>query len=284
MKILRTGAGSPVSEAVIQALKAEECEVICADSDPLAYGIAKHGGVVISEAKASEFARWIEKFLLECDYDVIIPGVDEELPFWANQKQDKCKIVVSPRETIRLFESKYSSFLWFMENKIKTPDTAWYQFEYSMIHKPERGRGGEGGAPYIWQKYIHGTEYTVDALCDFSGKLLCGAVRERIKTKAGTSIQARIVDRPDIWSDVVRICSLSEFHGPICLQCISNDDGNWWIDVNPRYGGGVALSIEAGVPIVKDLVRLLKGEAVTITGCVTKPLTMMRYWKEFYRS
>ena len=52
--------------------------------------------------------------------------------------------------------------------------------------------------------------------------------------------------------------------GPITVQLIKdNETGeNWYIEINPRFGGGAPLSMKAGANAAEALLRVLDGETV----------------------
>lgn len=305
LKVMRTGAGSPPSCGVINALLAEGCDVVTADADPMSFGLYRYPpGEVIPLAANPDFIPAVMKICRKHKINVIIPTVDEELPVFAAATDDFRKkginVVVSELKTIETFTSKMNAFRAFRECGVRNPKTSLNPDEIkgSILTKPNKGRGGAGvanfrNAPeaktkkgYIFQEKITGTEYTTDALCDFDGRLLCGAVRERLQTESGIAIKSRIVGgliAKEIWADVEKIAGVFKFKGPFNVQCIRTASGeNKFFDLNPRYAGTVALSIAAGVPMVRNLVRLLCGETVEPTGLVTKELFMFRYWSETY--
>ncbi len=52
------------------------------------------------------------------------------------------------------------------------------------------------------------------------------------------------------------------FLGPITLQAIEGAGDPWFIEINPRFGGGVILSIEAGADYPRLLIREALGRPV----------------------
>jgi carbamoyl-phosphate synthase large subunit len=311
LKVLRTGAGSPPSPPIIDALITEGCEVVVADADPLSFGLYHYKeSAVIPTADDEHFVPNVLEVCKRFGVNVIIPTVDEELPVFARERErfagEGIEVVVSDLPTIASFDSKLAAYETFTRIGVGTPKTSSRYEDIdpagngNVVVKPDVGRGAagvhvargtdaeryakrieaRGGVP-VYQELAEGTEYTVDALCDLDGKLLCGAVRERLQTESGIAIKSRVANEPEIWSDVERITSAVPFRGPINVQCIkTRAGGRKWFDLNPRYAGTAALSIAAGAPIVRDLVRVLRGEEAAPTGCVTRELYMFRYWRE----
>ncbi|HPT76551.1 MAG TPA: carbamoyl phosphate synthase-like protein, partial [Defluviitaleaceae bacterium] len=67
--------------------------------------------------------------------------------------------------------------------------------------------------------------------------------------------------------------------GPLTLQCIEDSKGEiYWIEINPRFGGGVPLSIEAGIDYGKMIKEWAEGKLVESQMGKFKPnLLMLRY-------
>ena len=55
--------------------------------------------------------------------------------------------------------------------------------------------------------------------------------------------------------------------GPITVQLIRNttDGKDYFIEINPRFGGGSPLSMKAGADSAQALVKLIQGETVGFT-------------------
>lgn len=45
---------------------------------------------------------------------------------------------------------------------------------------------------------------------------------------------------------------------------------NYYIEINPRFGGGAPLSMKAGADSAAALIRLLKGEALSYMECAAR--------------
>ena len=67
--------------------------------------------------------------------------------------------------------------------------------------------------------------------------------------------------------------------GMINLQCIYTADGDVkFIEINPRFGGGCPLSIQAGYPFPQWAVEMALGRALSpLPANLGDGLTMLRY-------
>lgn len=68
-------------------------------------------------------------------------------------------------------------------------------------------------------------------------------------------------------------------YGASCLQCIRNDDGIYFIELNPRYGTGVNLTTESGINIPKMHLDLCMGKNID-RKIEYKEKFISRYWSE----
>jgi carbamoyl-phosphate synthase large subunit len=67
------------------------------------------------------------------------------------------------------------------------------------------------------------------------------------------------------------------------IQCFSGEGGVRFIEVNPRFGGAAALSIEAGADTPRWLIKLVKGEPLAPRiGDFTDALMMLRYTEDVF--
>jgi HAD superfamily hydrolase (TIGR01549 family) len=63
--------------------------------------------------------------------------------------------------------------------------------------------------------------------------------------------------------DVKRLCAEIRPCGPLTVQLIRDDrDVDWYIEINPRFGGGAPISMRAGADIAESVLRLISDEPV----------------------
>ena len=117
---------------------------------------------------------------------------------------------------------------------------------------------------YVVQPFISGEEYTVDAFCDLEGNPIYITPRKRLAVRAGEVLKTQISNKKDIIEEVKIILSDFKPRGAITIQLIRDEEKkrNWYIEINPRYGGGAPLSIKAGANSPKALIEILRGEKI----------------------
>ena len=66
----------------------------------------------------------------------------------------------------------------------------------------------------------------------------------------------------DITADK-RLCAEIRPCGPLTVQLIRDEQGvEWYIEINPRFGGGAPISMRAGADIAESVLRLISDEPV----------------------
>jgi carbamoylphosphate synthase large subunit len=113
----------------------------------------------------------------------------------------------------------------------------------------------DGIAPerYMLQLAFAGREVTVDAFVPRRGGETRAICRERIETKAGVCSKARLFHDDSILEIARAIGTVVGLTGAFCFQIIESEQGaeDWAvIDVNPRTGGGTAMSGTVGFDVI----------------------------------
>ena len=117
---------------------------------------------------------------------------------------------------------------------------------------------------YIIQPFVSGREFTIDIFCDFDGSPIFITPRERIQVRAGEVLKTVIYMDDVMIEEAKTLCKSFKPCGPMTVQLIQDMDSgdNYYIEINPRYGGGAPLSMKSGARSAEVLLRLLCGESV----------------------
>ncbi len=209
--------------------------------------------------------------------------------------------VISSAETIHDCLDKWETYRFCKNNSIPTPETVLYDrenydisIEFPLFLKKRTGEGSNNtymiktkeqlkelqlDEEYIVQKYIEGTEYTIDALSDFTGEPLSVVPRERLAVRGGEVLKGKTVHNPELVKWGAKIAKILKICGPANIQCIKNRQGKYFFtDINNRFGSGVVLTLAAGVNFPEMLFKLIRGDKVkSIIGAYEENLFMLRY-------
>ncbi|WML35484.1 ATP-grasp domain-containing protein [Clostridium sp. OS1-26] len=190
------------------------------------------------------------------------------------------------------------------ENIIKDFLEREFNLVFPLIVKPINGMGSSGvfkvnsvkeleffidyvKRPII-QEYIEGPEYTIDVLCDLTGKPISIVPRERLEIRSGEVSKTRTVLHKEIIKETYRVieCLMklvdaseeAAVMGPYTIQCkVTEDNRIKFIEINPRFGGGVPLTFEAEVDYGKYFNMMIKGENIEPIIGQFEEMTMLRY-------
>jgi carbamoyl-phosphate synthase large subunit len=114
----------------------------------------------------------------------------------------------------------------------------------------------------VLETYLDGPEFTIDLLCDFAGQPLSIVPRERVVIRAGVTDRGRTVKDASLIA-LAEACAVAlPFAGPVNIQCRVVDGRPIVFEINPRFSGGIPLTIEAGADFAQMLVELALGRPV----------------------
>ncbi|AHF01591.1 carbamoylphosphate synthase large subunit [Thiomicrospira aerophila AL3] len=293
MKVLTEASGSLSSGFIINSIKQAGFQAVGSDITEI-----NAGSIVCDDyiqfLPTSDDNLWLDvKYkLIKHQVEVVLPCLDDMLLDWTQQvwlKECNIALIASPASTLSIFLDKWKAYQFFEQNDVRTPRTSLQQV-YRLL-KPRRGRGGKGIIEttdpfemhdYISQQKIHGVEYTIDVLCDKSGQPLYILPRKRLGVIAGKSTQGELVNNRQIINEVERICRLIHFVGPVNFQCIENELGVFFIEINPRLASGMALSFAATNNWVEQIINhIVKDYPIDIQP-VKWGMKMFRSYQELY--
>ncbi len=254
MKVFTEASGSLVAGALINQLKKAKLHVVASDIDDINAGaLLSDSYVKVPFKKDKNLWVTIMQILIKHNIDWVIPSFDEMLEDWSSREVkinfSGVKLMISPPRTISTFVDKWETFKAFRNMDISTPKTSKENI-YAIV-KPRRGRGSKGiffnnknisMEGNISQEVALGNEITIDCLFDLDGAPIYIVPRLRSKIINGKSVNGIIIENQKIVKEVKRIASNYHFIGPINIQVFLENQKFKFIEINPRVGGGMALS------------------------------------------
>jgi len=239
--------------------------------------------------------------------DLIVPTVDLDLPVWAELREslarNGCTALISTPNVVRICQDKRLMFRFLKKHGFDTPQTMTvaqarkltrHRFPYFL--KPWDGYAGRGSylarnreelqffsrrvPNCIVQEFIDGDEHTVDVLVDFNGRVRCVVPRRRLQVRSGEVSKALTVKHPLIMQRSKKLVeTLGAGPGIVTIQCfLTRKNEIKFIEINPRFGGGIPLSIQAGADFPRWLLQLWLGKMPRIKPDGWRDnLLMLRY-------
>ena len=100
--------------------------------------------------------------------------------------------------------------------------------------------------------------------------------------ESGISVKGITVNDISIINYCKKITKKLGLIGPSCIQCIKNENGIKFIEINTRFGGGAILSLEANPSIIRNLIRVAKKQEPSSKMKFKEDLVMLRYYNEVF--
>lgn len=220
--------------------------------------------------------------------DLVMPTIDTDLLILSRNveafEKIGTRVLISKPDKILICRDKNNTGEFFESCGLKAPKTyneyKSYPGSYPCFIKPKDGSSSINAfkvedeeelevyagqvEDYIIQPFVEGREFTIDIFCDFEGNPIFITPRERVQVKAGEVLKTQIYMDRTMIEESKKLCEAFKPCGPLTVQLIQdkNTGDNYYIEINPRYGGGAPLSMKAGARSAEALLTLLSGGAV----------------------
>lgn len=220
--------------------------------------------------------------------DLVIPTIDTDLLVLSQHvdafEKVGTRVLISKPDKILICRDKNHTGEFFESCGLKAPKTyndyRAYPGQYPCFIKPKDGSSSINAfkvedkeelavyagqvEDYIIQPFVSGREFTIDIFCDFNGNPVYITPRERVQVRAGEVLKTMIYMDETMIEEAKRLCKAFIPCGPMTVQLIQDKSTgeNYYIEINPRYGGGAPLSMKSGARSAEALLKLLCGEAV----------------------
>ena len=293
IRILFTGTGRRVElmQAFHNAAAALNKRVIIygADMAATAPALAYCDHIrMVCGMKSEEYIPQLLDICKKDSIDLVIPTIDTDLQALADNKEQfeklGTRVLISAPGMISICRDKNKTSQFFVDCGLKAPmpcnDYKKYSSGFPAFIKPKDGSSSVNAYKvedaeklafyanmidgYIIQPFVTGKEYTVDIFCDFDGKPVSIVPRERVAVRSGEVLKTKICLDETIIEQAKAIVNRFRPCGPMTVQLIkdSRTGDNYYIEINPRYGGGSPLSMRAGARSAETVLKLLDGEKI----------------------
>ncbi len=225
--------------------------------------------------------------------DCLIPTIDTDLLLLAENKKKfeeiGTKVLISSVDKVKLCRDKNYTSNYFISLGLKSPISLNSVEKYKQYYergevtfpafiKPKNGSSSIDAYKvknveeleiyakkiddYVIQPFISGREFTIDIFCDYDGSPVYITPRERIAVRSGEVLKTKITQDDTMIAEMKKLIADYKPCGQITVQVIkdSTTGENYYIEINPRFGGGAPLSIKAGADSAKAVLKMLNGE------------------------
>ena len=247
---------------------------------------------------SDRYINCLQEICQKYQISLIIPLIDSELYILSRYQQlfanMGVRVLVSSPRTNEICFDKRNTYTFFKSYNIATPEILNFQTilsqqtnNYPLLIKPANGSCSVGVTKInnqkelvffhdyisnaIIQEFVVGQEFTNDVFVDWQGNVRCVVPRLRVETRAGEISKGITVKNQAIMAATQKVVeALPGAVGCITVQCFLLPDGEIkFIEINPRFGGGIPLSIEAGADFPRWIIEM----------CLDRPLTINE-WRE----
>lgn len=247
----------------------------------------------------------LEKIILKEKVNIVVPIIDNEFLLWENLRRKKkfssILFLLAPYRSLLICQNK-NSIVDFFE-KIKIPTVKKIDpkkpFAFPIFIKPkllgvasknaykvlnqkdlDYFKGLMGGN-YVLQHYIDAKEYTIDCLADLKGNFITGVIRKRLEVKNGLAVKSEIIEDKKALFFAKKIVNELQIPAASNIQYFKKAGNYYFFEVNPRFAGTHAFTIEAGLNSIFYILEMYcKKFDSRCKIPITKRLKMVRFWSE----
>jgi carbamoyl-phosphate synthase large subunit len=313
MRFLVTAGGAGPAISVIKAIQrqplTEGAFVVGVDMSMDSAGChLADASALVPAAADPDYADAVLEVAARHDVGMVIPILDLEVPVLGARRVDfesrGIHLAIDPPDVTTTALDKRLAADRCDEASIKQPER-WKRLEeipadcYPIIGKPARGTGSRGSIvlesaesmgrvnseDLIWQRFVAGQEFSIDYWGDPAGNEFVAVPRWRRRIRDGQMVFGETVGDQTLVDVARRVATAFHTTQVGCLQVMRVADGTvYFIELNPRYGTGVSLSVEAGVhfPYLQWLRAFRPEEISDDLLRYESGIKMIRYWEEHY--
>jgi len=296
INVLITSAGRRVS--LVRNFQ-KHSKVFCCDMNPMLSSACQisDGYFKVPRVTDKSYLEELMKICKENNIKIVIPTIDTELSILSKAKETFLKenifLAVSSVEICDTFYLKTTTEKFFFKAGVNTPKIIkdLKSAEYPLFAKLDNSSLSVGAmrvesyeeaiklkGNYVFQEFIEGIEYTCDVFFDRDSKIKCIVPRERIEVRCGEVNKARTNKDKQILNEIKKLEPfLKGAYGTLTIQLFKTNDKIYFIEINPRFGGGYPLSFQAGADFAKMLIDDYLGKNLEYFKEWRDNLIMLRY-------
>lgn len=298
-----TGAGGPAGVAVLRALA--QYNTVAVDADPTAVGLhLADTAAVVPVGDDPGFGDALLDLVDRTRPEVLISTVAEEMtalePLVPDLQARGTATWLPRSDAVAVCLDKWKFFTVLHDAGVPTAQTALGDatgVPGPWVVKPRFGRGSRGVSLVddpqnlaaicrqthepIVQTRLRGAEFTADVLVGRDGHVAACVPRWRAETKAGISTKGETFVHAGVDDVVAATVHAVGLDAVINLQGFVDGTDVTVMEVNPRFSGGLPLTLAAGADLVGEFVRGTLGEPLDPARLSYRPgVRMARYFTE----
>ena len=290
---LITAVGSASAATVLESLRAMGHRVIGCDIYPQAWTVVSTEVDAFFQAVlATDEEAYVNQLMDAVErekVDFLIPLTDLEVDVLCRCKANfaslGCTVCTPDEPAAQLCRDKQRMAEQLAKSAVcrTIPTRTPYGWEpqdsdFPMMLKPRSGRSSQGQAvvktreafdsalksrsDYIAQPFIEGSVFTVDVARDLYGSTQCLVRQELLRTVNGLGTTVRILPGHPLEAICAAIAAQAGIIGVVNMEFIGHGDDYYFLEVNPRFSGGLGFSMAAGVDFSRLEILCHEGELI----------------------
>lgn len=205
----------------------------------------------------------------------------------ANDKSKFCAFCDEIPPTSSLLKNSFELQMWMKENNIdeavtKIVDSTGAKGMMRYRLKDIEYKLFAFDQPVIAQKYLSGTEYSVDCFCS-NGRIMWGCVKKNYEMDLGVSIYSEIIDAPELIKLCEPACKMFCLDGLVGFDLKEDENGKAYIlECNPRPTATISLVAKAGVNLLGHLIEYYMTGSTCFDTRLDYGMKVARFREDYY--
>ncbi|TVQ04748.1 MAG: ATP-grasp domain-containing protein [Balneolaceae bacterium] len=260
-------------------------------------------------ASDSSYINTLLQICSENQVNFIIPLIDPEVDSLSDSRQpfnyQNITLCIASKEMIKTCRNKLNLYNAFINDTVVSviptylePEPASKNHGFPLICKPLKGRSSEGVIKIsdalmgsilpehlnhtIFQPFISGDIFTVDAVRDRYGNCTCITRKELIRNKIGAGITVKVLKHSELEETTSYIAAKIDALGAFNVEFIFDGNKYYVMDINPRFSAGIEYTVLSGYDIVKNNLLAFMNEKIEPRGSLKEQIYLKHYHTHFH--
>ncbi|WP_373532547.1 ATP-grasp domain-containing protein [Vampirovibrio sp.] len=273
--VMVTGVGAIIGYGVIRALRQCGTPVRIIGLDIFSDAVGQHWCDAFRQAPLTshpEYLPFIHDMVRAFQVDLIIPGIEQDVSFWANHVSEmadmNAQVVLNPPELITLADDKWITHQALVQKQFATIPTVIegtfeslsQQWGVPFLIKPRRSYASKGiervfseadfnywhqrlGDNFMAQQRVGSDEdeYTCAVFGDGQGRMLAHICFRRTLSGEGSTAKAEVVFNTDLTERLIQLTQAFQPQGPCNFQFRKHQGEFLLLEINPRISSSTSL-------------------------------------------
>ena len=295
--ILLTAAGSASALSAMRRYQEAGLNVVACDIYPREWNAASLAADTFFQALTvrdeNAYVQQMLEAVRQYGVDALIPLTDVEVDVLCSRKAEflslGCVLCTPEEDVVRLCRDKYLMAQRLVAKGIcQTIPTYDAQASalpaFPLMLKPRSGRSSQGQAvvhsqeelemvlsrrdDYIIQPFISGNIFTVDVARDAHGQVQALAREELLRTGNGLGTTVEVSQQHPLEAVCAAIANEIGLVGVVNMEFIHHGEEYFFLEVNPRFSGGIGFSMKAGMDTAMLMLHCHTGESIGLRADV----------------